>query len=329
MSNMVVEVPYNIYRNRNVNPGSYYHKCVKEDIISLIDPALSKAGYYFSYEGVYKRLNNAVGMQTPWHHVNHLRTKKCGVDHRVKFDILGFVPPRCLECWKVVVYPTTLRELFLLLEVEKGLGRPSKCGIDLRYYCPCLYAGFFYNNSLEEGRERYEEVRRAVDEHIGKEIRVILKRACTEYEMTLGPSVAWTMTKRQHELNEQIDSLIDITTPGNIGQTPECIAQVHTHWIEWAWKFGDPTVKDYLGGMPLYPSCMTYHEGDISEVKKDMMRAKAKIKHGIDPHVVDDIHVALQEFETTKGISLGKIGATIGYENINPLYTGEGIEITG
>lgn len=327
MSNTLIEVPDNLYRQRNVIPGSYYAKCVKNDLITKIHPPLKRAGYYLNYDGVYRKFATAVGVDTPWHHVKHLRTKKCGLDHNVKFETLGYVPPRCLECWKVVVAPRTLKELFQLLDVEKAIGKPAKCGIEIRNYTPKYYGGYFYNNSLEEGRERYEEVRKAVSEHISPDVVVILKRGCTEYEMVLGPSPGWTMTKEQHRIDEKIEAIVDTSTPNTTGQTEECVSQVHTHWIEWAWRHQDPTVSEYLGGQPLYPPYVTYHEGDINEIKRDLMRARAKVRHDINPEAVDAIHAALRGFEMTKRITLDQVGTAIGFDSINPLFIGEGIEI--
>lgn len=327
MSNNVIAVESSIYKARNIVPGSYYAQCVQDDIISKIGPALKAGGYYLSYEGRYRRHAVVVGTDTPWHHVSHLRTKRCGLDHNVKFNVLGYVPPRCLECWKVVVSPRTLKELFLLLEVQKSLGRPSKCGIEIRHYTPRLYGGYFYNNSLEEGRERYEEVRKAVDEHISPEVGIILKRGCTEYEMILGPSPGWTMTKNQHKIDEKIETIVDTYAPNTTGQTPECLAQVHTHWIEWAWENQDKTAMEYLGGMPLYPPCVEYHKGDLGIIKSDLMKARAKVKYDIDPEVTEAFHNAIRGLQMTKRVTMDKVGAMCGFESVNPLYTGEGIEI--
>lgn len=323
MSATMLPVEKKIYQSRNVVKGSYYHQVITKDLISVIHSPLVGAGYHLGYDGVYRRLGIAVGVETPWHHVKHLRTKKCLIDHNVKFNLFNYVPPRCLECWKVVVAPRTLKELFLLLEVEKGLNHPSKCGIELRYYTPRLYGGYFYNNSLDEGRATYERVRKAVSDHVSPEAPVILKRACTEYEMILGPSVMWHMTPKQHEIDTRLDSIIDITTPNTTGQNDECIAQVHSHWIEWAWKHGDKTVDEYLGGERLYPATMTYHDGDLNEIKMDMMRAKALVKHGIDGEVVDTIHAALRGFQMTRRVGVPELGAVLGFESINPLFAGE------
>ena len=51
MSTVIIENPPDIYRNRNVVPGSYYDKCIKGDLISKINGPLKHAGYYLSYHG--------------------------------------------------------------------------------------------------------------------------------------------------------------------------------------------------------------------------------------------------------------------------------------
>jgi len=325
----MLPVENKVYNSRNIKKGTYYHKCVGEDLISVIHDPLQRLGYHLSYEGIYKRFAHAIGVDTPWHHVKHLGTKKCTLDHHLKFDTFGFIPPRCMECWKVVVGPRTLKELFALLDIQKSLDRSSKCGIEIRYYTPRLYGGYFYNNSLDEGRECYEAVRKAVDEHIGKEVNVILKRACTEYEMSKGPSVGWIMTDDDHRIDTQLEVLIDMTSPNASGQNDNCLAQVHTHWMEWAWKNQDPTVSEYIGDDPLYPGTMTYHEGDINTIKADIIRAKAMVKHDIEPAVVDAIHAALRGFNMTKRVDFSKMGTVLGFESINPLFCGEGDNYNG
>jgi len=65
MSQLMLPVEDAIYKRRNVVKGSYYSKCVEKDIISVILPTMKQMGFYFSYEGVFKRLAVAVGLDTP------------------------------------------------------------------------------------------------------------------------------------------------------------------------------------------------------------------------------------------------------------------------
>ena len=69
-----------------------------------------------------------------------------------------WVPSKCMGCWKVVVRLKTLKQLFSLLQLQMRMGRPSKCGIEVRESVNGLYGGYFYNHSLEEGLECYSAV---------------------------------------------------------------------------------------------------------------------------------------------------------------------------
>ena len=69
---------------------------------------------------------------------------------------------------------------------------------------------------------------------------------------------------------------------------------------------------------------MTYHEGDIDEIKADICRARAVVKHGIDKETVNSIKLALRGFSMTKRVDLDKMGAVLGFDGINPLYRGGG-----
>ncbi len=325
--NKVIPVEQALYNNRNVQPGTLYHDCVANDLISKIDEPLRSMGFSLTFEGTYTRNVHPVGVHTPWNHVNHLFTKRCAIDHGIKFNSLGYIPPRCQECWKVCVVPRTLKELFLLLEVEKDLDRASKCGIEMRWYTPKFYGGYFYNNSLDEGRARYEEVRKAVDEHISPDVGVILKRACTEFELISGPSVAWHMTDAQWKMDEEFEALVDMHVPIIKGQTKFVQHAILSNWIEWAWKHQDPTVGEYMGDLPLYPPAMTYHEGDIEEIKRDLLKARAMAKFNVQPETVDAVYSAISGLRLTKGIGPKQVGAIVGLDNINPVFTGEGVEI--
>ena len=325
--NVILPVDGKVYASRNVQKGTFYQKCVSEDLISKIDGPLKQMGFHLSFDGIYTKQFSSVGVHTPWNHVNHLHTKRCAIDHGLKFDVLGYIPPKCQECWKVVVGPRTLKELFALLEVEKGINEASKCGIELRYYTPRWYGGYFYTNSLEEGRERYEQVRKAVDEHISSDVPIILKRACTEYELCQGPSPAWHMTSAQWKMEEELEALVDQIVPIQKGQTKFVEHMIFSNWIEWAWKNQDPTVSEYIGDLPLYPPAVQYHEGDIEVIKLDILKARAMAKNNIEPENVEAVYAAIGGLKLTKGIRPKQVGELMGLDNINPMFIGEGIEL--
>lgn len=249
--------------------GSYYQSMVDDDIISKFRPMLQGGGYQLrDKDGKIHIKSPAMAYDTPWEHIMFDAFLDCQRWHTVLFDLFSrtmppgesFVPSGCQQCWKVVVRPMTLLGLFSLRDLQKFLNRPSKCGIEVRPYVNGLYGGYFYNHSLEEGLDCYKLVREKVDEtpYLGKEISVILKRACTEFEKKMGDSTKWFVTAKQI----YIETLVNKWFVRNevIRQQPmHAIANVHRRWIEWAYANGDETYLNFTDGRPIYEPVKTYH----------------------------------------------------------------------
>jgi len=204
---------------------------------------------------------------TPWVHVRQSYQSNCFLwktiifEHIVKVNLpkdKWFVPVGCQDCWKVVVRPATLKQLFDLEKIERRMNVPSKCGIEIRPSVFGNYGGYFYNRGLENGLSRYREVRGAVDEYISPDIPVLLKRGCTEMEHGVGPSDKWDITEEQVRIEKMVVERF-VTDAQIIQQSEHAVGHVHQTWIEKAYQWGDPTVFEYLDGVPLYPDYVTYH----------------------------------------------------------------------
>jgi len=205
--------------------------------------------------------------QTPWLHHRSSYRHNCFIWKDIIFENvvkqvlpqnLWFVPSSCMDCYKVVVRPKNLRQLFQLAEVQYALDHASKCGVETRKTVFGMYGGYFYNRGLDEGKECYEKVRKAVDGHIGKDIKVLLKRSCTEMEHGIGPSDKWQITPAQEQFECLIESKFAMDIPV-LAQQPHLKEHVKMLWIEEAYKLGDETVWEYIDG-PLYPEYVTYHD---------------------------------------------------------------------
>jgi len=271
--------------------GSYYQSVSDDDIISKFRPALQAGGFKVRAEdGKICVTSPALAWDTPWDHVVHGAFLDCQRWHTVLFDLFSrtlppgqsFVPSGCQQCWKVVVRPKTLIGLFALLDLQKHLDRPSKCGIEVRHYVNGLYGGYFYNHSLEEGLDCYKLVREKVDEtpHLGKEVSVILKRACTEFEKKMGDSSKWTVSARQIH----IETLVNKWFSSNdivMEQPQHAKANVHKKWIEWAYQNGDNTYLAFTGDKPLYKPVKTYHHLATAEesVRDEAIKTFARKYH--------------------------------------------------
>jgi len=243
-------------------------------------------GYYLRDSDGKITFEGRMAWDTPWHHVKHAFGLDCHLWHQVMFDIVfarmgqqKWVPLNCQECWKVVVRPQSLKQLFGLLELQGALGRPSKCGIETRETVHGLYGGYFYNRSLDEGLDCFAIVREGVNKakNLGENVPVILKRACTEFELRAGPADEWQVTPQQAHVESVVDSVF--THDIIMRSQPEwALSRVHTRWIQWAYAMADPTVFEYTNGKPLYPPYKTYQHMLPDRQKAIEMATKPKKK---------------------------------------------------
>lgn len=243
------------------NYKGYYKNVVSQDIITKLRFLLVNAGYYLRDEDGKLYADLKMGWETPWHHVKHANYLDCNNWHTIMFDLGGkkWVPSPCQNCFKVVVRPKDLRGLFALLELQKKMDVPSKCGIEVRPTVHGNYGGYFYNWGLEMGLQRYKDVREAIDntEHLGPGTKVLLKRACTEYELELGDSAKWEIKPEQMEWENLINEWV-VRDVVYRKQADHSLAYVHRKWIEHAYSIGDPTYADFTDGEPLHKPYVTY-----------------------------------------------------------------------
>jgi hypothetical protein len=241
----------------------------KFNLVKKLKPLLSQGGGYHlrMEDGKFVPNNPSMADDAPWIYVKSADDARCDLYHRVFFNVLKHVPTYCRSCWKVVVRPRTLRELFDLYELQREIGVPCKCGIERRITTTSLYGGYFYCRSKEQGLERYAEVRELVDKHLSPETPVILKRYCTEYEIgpdSKGPSDQVPDTTDEEKEFEQY--VLDHFPRVGFG-TPQpdfVIANVMMEWMHYAYRYhkatGDETYKEFTDGSPLFPPYVTYHE---------------------------------------------------------------------
>lgn len=245
----------------------YYEQVKQQDLATKIVTWLQAGAFKLRDDGKFA-YDSRMSWDSPWHHVRMHPMLKCTLWHQIMFDVISlnlpsnqrFVPSNCHQCYKVVVRPKTLKQLFALLEMQKRLDLPSKCGIERRESVHGLYGGYFYNIGLEAGRECYKKIRGEVDndQKLGRDITVLLKKACTEYEHEMGPSDKWQITEDQLAIEGLAETLIaqnDVLQR----QAEHIQRHIHLKWIEWAYAMGDPTYAEFTDG-PLYEPYVTYHE---------------------------------------------------------------------
>lgn len=255
----------------------YYHDLAKRDLITKFKADFKNRSFFLRDDG---RIDRELRMShdTPWIHVKRSPNRHCGLYHTYH-ERLGMIHSVCQECWKVVVRPRTLVELHKLLNLEKVLELPSKCGIEKRDTVFGHYGGYFYNNSLEEGRECHKIVRSNVDLNLSPEVSVILKRGCTEFELAQGPSDKWEVSEEQKQMEYLFDDLI--VAGDDLRPQPDHLKDsIFRSWIHWAYANGDATYLEYTNNHPLFKPYITYHEVKDEKEKHSSGSAKRDNRPG-------------------------------------------------
>lgn len=200
-----------------------------------------------------------LGCDSPWLNTRLAEDRRCKIWGNY-FRLYGLIPRKCHYCFKVVVRLNTLRDLIKMREVQKKLNFFSKCGLEIREFVPALYGAYWYcpiDGGLEGARLRHREVLNAVRENFSPAPPVILKRGCTEMELTKGRSDAWVYTEADQRLENLLDSMVEIEESRE--ELPEYIEKhILRTWVQFAFENGDETYKDFIDH-PLTRPVVTYH----------------------------------------------------------------------
>lgn len=228
------------------------------DIYEALSSLTETPAWYWSAEtGKLRQSAFLLEPRSPWvyHHPDYF---ECGFCSDILFKRFGLLPSKCMQCFKVVVVPRTVDELFQLNDIEEQLpGMPCKCGIEVREDVARNYGGYFYNEGLEKGRACYTLIRDLIDKYISPDIKVYLKRACTEFERKFGPSDEWTLPEGQEVFEARLRGMIE-DRPPIIEPPPDLVKHVKQRWVKFAHSIGDMTYLKYTDGKPLYEPYVIY-----------------------------------------------------------------------
>ena len=253
-----------------------YRQLRKSDIVEWIKPLLQSKEYTCRRaDGKFEMCKVMEAFDNPWRHINHDVGHECTYLHRQLFNIISprtpigqFVPRRCQECWKIVIRPQTVKQLFALEQLLLRLDWPSKCGCEKRAYTPLSeyrYGGYIYNDSIEQGIYRLDLIRGHIENDPELNgIECHLKRSCTEMEMACGDSTKWSVSDEQNRIEDLLEWLIVYDSIAS-HQSKHIRDKVHMRWIEWAAENGDETYLEYTGGERLYDAPVRYEKAKGTE----------------------------------------------------------------
>jgi len=179
--------------------------------------------------------------------------RKCRLHFTIFFEQMGLLPYRCLDCWKVVIRPRTLKETVELAEKIYDLGCPYKYGYDTREYTFGGYGIFIYNDSLEEAKDRYEKV---LELGAPGGDRTWIQRGCTEMNHNFGSSSEWKLDEEDIKYQKWLEDTFysEYSEPDQ----PEVVREfIFSRMVRWAYMIGDDTYKEFIEE-ELYPEVVRY-----------------------------------------------------------------------
>lgn len=240
--------------------GKYdYDVLAKKDVIAKVRPLLNNGTYHIRSDGRIATTTDRMSWDLPWVYTRPPLWMSCQLWHKVYFLYYGIIYSKCHQCWKVVVRPRTLEELFALYEYQLHTYTGyCKCGTEERGFVEGNYGGYFYNRSMEEGMKCQETVKREFANQFDPPIPICLKRGCTEYERAHGDSTKWEVSDDQIDLERQLDDTF-VQDEYKMMQTDHMRAHIHRNWIHKAVNCGDMTYLKFTKGIHLVPTIQKYY----------------------------------------------------------------------
>lgn len=233
-------------------------------VMERLAPRLNAGHFAIDLDGKI-RLKRTLALDVPWVFIRGREFGDCYMLKDVWFETFKIVPSFCQKfCWKVVLKPKTVADLFKLHDIMQALNVIGKCGIERRVYVRGHYGGYIYNNSKEEAMDNYNLINEILKVNV-LEMPVSVKRGCTEFE-SVCPSDKWEVSPDQFEIEKKLLEIFN-SDPIPPYQPQWVKNNIKRSWIHHAYKHGDDTYKLCIPAedAEFYQPSVTYHEQQENE----------------------------------------------------------------
>lgn len=221
--------------------------------ISNINEILS-SGYRIDETGQMRPSRQGGSFTTPWVFHGQCIPTNCGIWNAIYFRRFKLIPKYCrTKCHKVVASARNMKELMQINDLMAYLVQvhniSGKCGCDRRTYTFGAWKAFWYFQSLQSGLEGLDIIREEIARNISPEIKVILKKGCTEFENPrmggLSADKWGESTEADLELEHRLNSMFFLGEDRYI--QPDWLKQkIMLTWFAYAYGMGDITVNEYV-----------------------------------------------------------------------------------
>lgn len=233
------------------------------DIVGRLQPHVDAHEFSYNFMGPDAlRFHTQAYTTDTWLHTMFDKSKSCHIWWTKYFGVFRCVPEKCLRhCYKLCacdrgfdddrkqVKQLSLSEVMDIHEFQQRLNLTSKTGMDQRDYTTTTWGSYWYLSSLKEAHNLYPAVRAGLDE-INPDIVLNVKRACTEFELYLGPSNEWDDKDFAWEETEKVLDkwVFPEPTSDDEGQHELIQQAIKLKMLHWAHMYGDMTYKEFIDG---------------------------------------------------------------------------------
>jgi hypothetical protein len=177
------------------------------------------------------------------------------------------VPIGCQDCFKIKVGTRSLRAMMAMKAIAESTPFSTKSGAEVdNPRNPDVYSTYVYFDGLEQARAGYRELRQRMDASpdLGQGAAVTIKRGCSNYERSCGPSDQYTFDPRLEAVEAYlrgrfIDDRPETSASSESGSSRETVQTLRMmRLIETAYRIGDETYKDFTDGKPLFKPLVNY-----------------------------------------------------------------------
>lgn len=143
-----------------------------------------------------------------WIMIRRDESMDCGYFQGVYFKRLGFLPKRCINCWKIILRMRYKDTCYKVANwVRKNTDWPGKCGYDFRHYRDERYSVYIYSISLEEATQRLGRLERELK--VVKELHYWIQNKCTEFNFA--EQKYGVLFEEEPENEELVEGIVNYT----------------------------------------------------------------------------------------------------------------------
>jgi hypothetical protein len=212
---------------------------MKFNLVQILTPLTnSPRPWNWHEDGKLYPPEDGVAWSRPWRTANFGKFDyDCRWEHQILHDVVfrqQAVAARCMECYKVVLFLDALSDVYLVEDLQQYGDYPAKVGAETRSAVKGRrFGAYWYCVGLDEGRERYREIKPWCEANLTGKWKIVLKRGCTEFEQHMGPSDKWFRSDAHAELEALVTERIVFYEQLKEGQPDVVVENVHAQWEEW------------------------------------------------------------------------------------------------